>query len=468
MDVRCPKCGGKTRLRTRRKDGRKFYVCVNYPKCKGQVEHDEEWEDEQPKKRKEKPSRSKKPIIIVAAVIVSIIVIVVIVAIAMTSGDFGLDTSSHPTTATHTPTATHTTTPPSATFTITDFDQTFYESSNDYEVRVTLIDLIRGDEAWQMIHDANMFNDPPGAGFEYILAKVNFEFLSGPTSYSYYEVSPVWFDAVSSTGQDYDFVSVVLPNPSISTTLFDPGDSHEGWVSFYVSTSDTTPLMTFGRRFDSTGGIWFKLYESSDPATTATPGYSMSDPVGIGTPLSIEVGTYGVAGYDESWSDYVYVYFDVKNTGTSYLKYYNTSYTVTCADGSQYQKSAIGSDVFAGQTWPGWGICFVNGSKVASVAITDYELTAGTAPSVIYEITGSADTVDVTLNNATGGTSQYSDVDVPHKYAYSYFSDDFLYISAQNQGEYGSVTVKIYLNGALYKSSTSSGSYVIATASGSK
>lgn len=84
-----------------------------------------------------------------------------------------------------------------------------------------------------------------------------------------------------------------------------------------------------------------------------------------------------------------------------------------------------------------------------------------------YKISGTATSVDVTLNNSNGGTEQYDNVSVPHTYSYKNFNDDFVYISAQNQGESGSVTVKIYHRGALFKSSTSSGAYVIATASGS-
>jgi hypothetical protein len=88
-------------------------------------------------------------------------------------------------------------------------------------------------------------------------------------------------------------------------------------------------------------------------------------------------------------------------------------------------------------------------------------------PHVVYKITGTAQRVDVTLSNDTGGTEQYSNVYVPREYWYPTFSDDFVYISAQNQGESGSVTVSIYVNDALFKTSTSSGAYVIATASGS-
>ena len=88
-------------------------------------------------------------------------------------------------------------------------------------------------------------------------------------------------------------------------------------------------------------------------------------------------------------------------------------------------------------------------------------------PEVVYEITGSASYVDVTLSNPTGGTEQYGPVAVPHSYTYQDFPGYFLYISAQNQGESGSVTTTIYVNGEVYKTSTSSGAYVIASASGS-
>lgn len=84
--------------------------------------------------------------------------------------------------------------------------------------------------------------------------------------------------------------------------------------------------------------------------------------------------------------------------------------------------------------------------------------------SVRYVIEGTATSVDVTLNNETGGTEQYSSVWLPRTYYYSDFSDNFLYISAQNNGETGSVIVSIYIDGTKVKTSTSSGAYVIASA----
>lgn len=45
-DVRCPKCGGRTRIRIRSKDKKKFHVCINFPKCKGRVSFTEAWGDD--------------------------------------------------------------------------------------------------------------------------------------------------------------------------------------------------------------------------------------------------------------------------------------------------------------------------------------------------------------------------------------------------------------------------------------
>jgi len=90
-----------------------------------------------------------------------------------------------------------------------------------------------------------------------------------------------------------------------------------------------------------------------------------------------------------------------------------------------------------------------------------------TVYDVEYKVTGSASTVNVTYENASGGVSQESDVSVPWSYTFEGEPDGFVYISAQNQGSSGTVTATIYKNGKSFKTSTSSGAYVIATASSS-
>jgi len=50
----------------------------------------------------------------------------------------------------------------------------------------------------------------------------------------------------------------VEPDPSVEARLY-PGARHAGWVVLQVKKYDR-PLLTFGRDFNGTGGIWFKLY----------------------------------------------------------------------------------------------------------------------------------------------------------------------------------------------------------------
>lgn len=83
---------------------------------------------------------------------------------------------------------------------------------------------------------------------------------------------------------------------------------------------------------------------------------------------------------------------------------------------------------------------------------------------VRYQV--SCGSCDMTYENNQGGTEQHSmsgswhlDMDMNH--------GQFMYISAQNNNASGSVTVSILCDGSVFKTSNSSGAYVIATASGS-
>ena len=86
--------------------------------------------------------------------------------------------------------------------------------------------------------------------------------------------------------------------------------------------------------------------------------------------------------------------------------------------------------------------------------------------TVKYEVTGSAELVNVTYQNNNGGISQITDVVLPWSMTFSGNPEDYVYLSAQNQGETGSITVTIYKDNDIFKSATSSGSYVVASVSG--
>jgi hypothetical protein len=85
--------------------------------------------------------------------------------------------------------------------------------------------------------------------------------------------------------------------------------------------------------------------------------------------------------------------------------------------------------------------------------------------SVKYQVSGTANSASLTYSNAQGGTEQM-EVSIPWEKTLTVEKGNFLYLSAQNKGEYGSITVKILINNKVWKKSTSSGAFVIADCSG--
>ena len=85
---------------------------------------------------------------------------------------------------------------------------------------------------------------------------------------------------------------------------------------------------------------------------------------------------------------------------------------------------------------------------------------------VYYKVTGTK-ALSITIQNESGGTEQFTNVVLPWEKILLGFTDDhFVYVSAQNANS-GTISVYIYVDGKLFKSSSSNGEYAIASASGS-
>lgn len=83
---------------------------------------------------------------------------------------------------------------------------------------------------------------------------------------------------------------------------------------------------------------------------------------------------------------------------------------------------------------------------------------------VTYDVVGEGTrSASLTYQNGEGGTEQ-RDVKLPWTSSFTARPGSFLYISAQNKNDSGSITVYISINGNTRKTSTSSGAYVIASA----
>ena len=125
------------------------------------------------------------------------------------------------------------------------------------QYNVTVLETVRGEPAWVAVQDANMFNDPPAEGNEYVLARARVEYLSGPSDETS-EIS-VWdFNIVTSAGVTLDPPSIVDPEPAFEAQFF-PGGSVEGWMTFEVPANDPVPLLVFGMGYDGSGGVYFAL-----------------------------------------------------------------------------------------------------------------------------------------------------------------------------------------------------------------
>ena len=115
-------------------------------------------------------------------------------------------------------------------------------------------------------------------------------------------------------------------------------------------------------------------------------------------------------------------------------------------------------------------IAFYNSQKYNKLSTENthnlYYLTAKPKEyNVIYKVTGSGDSYSVTYNDEQGNTCQLSSVSHGWYYFFKAREGHFLYISAQNNSDYGNVTVQILVETGELKRATSSGGYTIATAS---
>jgi hypothetical protein len=115
-----------------------------------------------------------------------------------------------------------------------------------YDVTITVAELQRGEKAWQIVHAAGDSNVAPGAGHEYLLARVRFEFSARAQPHHYnYSLDPAQFSAMSASTKPYAVATLSAPvKPELRGTP-QSGDAVEGWVAFIVPRSDHTPLMMF-------------------------------------------------------------------------------------------------------------------------------------------------------------------------------------------------------------------------------
>jgi len=118
---------------------------------------------------------------------------------------------------------------------------------NDTFFKVTILEVIRGDQAWQMIYQTNMFNDPPEEGKEYILAKVRVEYTNSTVPNKTLSIS-TWNFGTTSNNQVFEELFIVNPSPELDVELY-PGGVGEGYISGIVFKDDAGALIHYTEMF---------------------------------------------------------------------------------------------------------------------------------------------------------------------------------------------------------------------------
>ena len=119
-------------------------------------------------------------------------------------------------------------------------------TNEDWEMTVT--DVIIGDEAWDILLEANQFNDPPANDTNYILVKIKVRHIGGgdePVDMSSYHVR-----LLNGEHEEYDTPVLVEPVPRFDFDLY-PGAEAEGWIAFAGFKDDSGFMLRFNPEYSS-------------------------------------------------------------------------------------------------------------------------------------------------------------------------------------------------------------------------
>jgi hypothetical protein len=138
-----------------------------------------------------------------------------------------------------------------------------YTSHELYDMKIALLEVIRGEEAWKRLREASASNKPAEGGSEYVLARIRFEYKArGLPGQCVHPLTPDQFTAYSAAGEDYKPAPVAAPKPEMRKDL-KSGESFEGWAVFMVSRQDKSPVMLYsvgaGGAVQHGGDKWFSL-----------------------------------------------------------------------------------------------------------------------------------------------------------------------------------------------------------------
>lgn len=128
--------------------------------------------------------------------------------------------------------------------------------TDDWEIRITKI--IRGDNAWQRILEANSYNDPPPDGMAYLLVKIYAHYIGDNEDGA--SVGLLSFKTTGSRNVIYDTPSVVDPEPAFDALLFPDGEI-EGWLALQIGEEENNIILIFNPAYSDETKRFIRLEE---------------------------------------------------------------------------------------------------------------------------------------------------------------------------------------------------------------
>lgn len=148
-----------------------------------------------------------------------------------------------------------------------------YSAPEVYHLEITVLDVLRGENALNRIRGEDVPPGMPQAGFEYLLVRIRFGYFSRGRGLGRqtkpYQIVEGTFACSSSDGKT-EFEGVDpggCPEPHLLNIRFVPGDVREGWILLQVPEKETRPLLIFKREYHENAygfwaPAWFRLYQT--------------------------------------------------------------------------------------------------------------------------------------------------------------------------------------------------------------
>ncbi|MGG3805447.1 hypothetical protein [Metabacillus fastidiosus] len=137
-------------------------------------------------------------------------------------------------------------------------DELYNDQGEPFPIKfdLTVVEVIRGDAAYQKLKSMNEFNEPAPEGYEWALAKTKVKFVESETEDLPFHIDGVMnFTMVSESGDIYSGDIVGTAEPDFSFEMY-VGNEKEGYIPGLVKAGEKAQL-----RYEETlgGQVFFNL-----------------------------------------------------------------------------------------------------------------------------------------------------------------------------------------------------------------